>query len=325
MNEHSMNRKIEKKIRKTYAYSEWVKRNKSFNCIVCASEEKLHLHHVTDLSSMIYNTYKTFNWMSEVWEEVYDIILQLHENDMCHCITVCEQCHGNIHPTKKKYDRKETELIIDEWCIIPRNYNFTFCQRGRKQGEVGYIALQTLFGIGWHLYQGNFENRKLEFGKYAFGQLLGKKKNSSQFNTSLQLALEDLSDLGIVEEFNINNKKSHLIISKEYITRIDKMPWFIRLSDVATSKSNSVLTLKTWLAFQSSRIYKIRIERLAKHLNYNSTRATVVRNVKSSVEQISWLSLEVKDGMFHFTHQRKGGAVPVHTQRLQLNKVILRN
>jgi hypothetical protein len=324
MNEYSMSRKVEKKIRKTYAYSEWVKRNKSFNCIACAAESKLQLHHVTDLSTTIYNTYKSLKWMSEVWEEVYDVIVQLHENDMCQCITVCEECHGEIHPSKKSCDYKKPELVVDEWCVIPRNYNLTFCQRGRMQGQVGYIALQALFGIGWHLYQNNFKDRKLEFGKYAFGQLLGKKKNSSQFNTSLQLALEDLSDLGIIDEFNINNKKSYLIISKEYLANINKQPWFTRLSDVATSKSNSVLTLKLWLSFQSARLYKIRVERLAKHLNYNSNKANIVRAVKNSTEHIPWSRLELKDGMFHFSIQRKG-AIGIHTHRLQLNKVSLFN
>ncbi len=324
MNEYSMSRKIEKEIRKTYAYSEWVKRNKSFNCIICASESELHLHHVTDLSTTIYNTYKSFKWMNEVWDEVSKIVIQLHESDMCHCITVCEKCHGSIHPSKKPCKYEGPELVVDEWCIIPRNYTFSFCQRGRKKGQVGYIALQAVFGIGWHLYQNNFKDRKLDFGKYAFGQLLGKKKNSTQFNTSLQQALEDLSDIGIIDEFDINNTKSSLVISKKYLDEIKSQPWFMRLSDVATSKNNSVLTLKLWLSFQKNHVYKIGIDRLAKHLNYNSNKSTVTRNVKNSIEHISWSTLEIKNNIFHFTRQRKG-AVPIHTLRLQLKKISLFN
>jgi len=324
MNEHSMNRKIEKEIRKTYVYSEWVKRNKSFNCIACGSESDLHLHHVTDLTTIIYNTYKSYKWISEVWDEVLKIVMQMHENDTCQCITVCEQCHGNIHPSKKSLVYESPELVVDEWCVFPRNYKFSFCQRGRKTGQVGYIAFQTIFGIGWHLYQNNFKNRKLYFGKYAFGKLLGKKKNSSQFNTSLKQALEDLSHLGIVEEFDLNNTKSSLVISKEYLDEINSMPWFMRLSDVATSKNNSILSLKWWLSFQQKNVYKIGIDKLAKHLNYNSNKSTVIRNVNNSIEHITWSTLEVKNNMFHFTRQRKG-AVPIHTMRPQLNKINLFN
>jgi len=282
MNEHSMSRKVEKEIRKTYAYSEWVKRNKSFNCIICASESDLHLHHVTDLTTLIYNSYKSFKWIDKVWDEVFKIVVQLHENDMCHCMTVCDECHGNIHPSKKPCTYEKPELVIDEWCVFPRNFKFNFCQRGRKKDQVGYIAFQTVFGIGWHLYQGNFKDRKLYFGKYAFGKLLGKKKNSTQFNVSLQQALEDLYDIGIIDEFNLKNTKSSLVVSKEYLDEMDSMPWFMRLSDVATSKNNSILTLKWWLAFQSAHVYKIGIDKLAKHLNYNSNKSTIVRNVKNS-------------------------------------------
>ncbi len=153
---------------------------------------------------------------------------------------------------------------------------------------------------------------------------LGKKKNSTQFNASLQQALEDLYDIGIIDEFNLKNTKSSLVVSKEYLDEMDSQPWFMRLSDVATSKNNSILTLKWWLAFQSAHVYKIGIDKLAKHLNYNSNKSTIVRNVKNSTEHISWANLEIKNNMFHFTRHRKG-AVPIHTLRPQLNKILMLN
>lgn len=309
---------IEKEIRSSMEYHEWTKRNKSTHCVICDKTDKLECHHIPTMMSLIREYYKFYN----DWKEVKQRLLEWHQMDMFSEITVCSRCHTGLHRnTKRKFDFKP--IAVENWTTLPRNFNpiLSHSTHKRVSGSIGLISLQTVFGIGWHILNGNLESRILTFNRKRFAKLIYKTYGTS-FNRSLNSSLNELEEVGVLSGTHIHDDDVELHLNKDFLKSLYDNPWFFPLREVRSSQMCS-LALKMWLCYLSKRTeYRISIQRLREVLHIQTNDKYLIRKaIHRAVKEIPWASVKDDGDFFDFELQLRG-AVPLRSLRHQLQEAI---
>jgi hypothetical protein len=306
-------RKTETAVRSSMPYAQWVVRNKGVACFHCDSSEDLELHHIVELRHILLGLWKLYGDFDSVLQHC----LAMHDDDRCECVTLCEGCHSSTHPSRIPLPKNENPDRIAMWCAVPRNlgYEFSLGTKGRTSDRLSLIQFQTMLGIGWHIINGQFEYRIVEFNRRRFAELIGKCPGTS-FNASLVRALNELQDKGIVLGYLFDGNDAEVHLSRTYLVSIRDNPWFMGLNDIQTS-SMAVLAVRWFLGLQSNRkSYRISLGKLARHLGISSTSspASVRRLVVASIDDIPWARVSINGDIFEFKLSRRG-AVPIHSLR----------
>ena len=302
---------IEKMVRSSKIYEEWVMRNKAPMCLFCDTEDDLEIHHIVELYHIILGLWKLYSEVNATFKHC----LSIHEDDRCDNATLCIKCHQQLHqtPTARK---PSTPCRVETWCAIPRMMPFTF-RHGTKSvryGSVGLLAAQTMFGIGWYVLNGHMDDRIIVAHRRRFADLLSKTPGTS-FNNGLDNAL---SALPSVIGHHVTNNDVEIHLSREYLQSLKDNPWFFPLKEVKTSRM-SVLSMRWFLSLQSNqKSYRIGMNKLADHLGMETrSPAWIERTVLKSVEDIPWATASIRKEVFEFRLTPQG-AVPIHSLREML-------
>jgi hypothetical protein len=311
-------RDIEKRVRASKIYADWVLRNRAPACLLCDSNEKLHVHHVTELYHILLGLWKLYG----DWEAVFNHAVTHHHNDECDNVTLCSECHTKMHPAKHTAKVIEPQQIA-LWCALPRHLELDL-RPGKKHGQggsVGLIAFQTIIGIGWYIMNHGAEDRIVTFKRRNFARLIGKTPGTS-FNKSFDFALHALTSANVIIGFLCNNDDIEIHMSPDYMKRMEENPWFFPLEECHTS-SMMVLTLRWLMTLQSKRKgYRIGRAKLAVHLGLlTATPVWMDGAVTKAVEQIGWVKVGIQDDIYHFTIRRRG-ATPIHSLRAILRDAL---
>jgi hypothetical protein len=303
--------KVQKRIRASLVYTDWVERNLGLACIMCDSTKNLHVHHVTDLYYIVICLWKLYG----DWDAVFDHSTARHQADLVDNVTVCRKCHKKLHPAKHTVNEATPEQIA-LWSVLPRHLGVKFKQgtKARHDGSIGLVPLQTMVGFGWYIMNEGVKDRIIEFDRRKFAKLLGKAPGTS-FNKSLANSMHALVANNIVIAFMRTDNQYEVHLSPDYLKRIDKCPWFFPLEE-ATTKRMLVLTLRIFLSYQSIReVYRIGRKKLAGHLGVQTATASFIdKAALKAVEEIGWVDLTIQDNIYCFKIKRRG-AVPIHSLR----------
>jgi hypothetical protein len=301
---------LERRIRLSKAYSDWVQRNLASTCLCCGGTERLECHHVVELYSILHGLWKLYG---DDPEKMYAHAIAMHDNDMCESSTMCTACHAKRHPGRNT--PRSHPVYTDDWTAVARNFNLNLFQGKQKpRGHLGLIGFQTLLGIGWYILNGHLEARMVKFNRRRFAELLGKIPSVS-FNNSLTEAIRDLKVAGVLYEYDIEGNKVELHLSEEYLNMLAENPWFIPFRDVKTSKP-CVLALKWWLGVQSDKtIYRISLDKLVKHIGiHTNAHRMAARALRLACKHIKWAKVVVDKGNCEFT-LKKRGSTPIFSLR----------
>lgn len=318
MGTFSQIRQLERQVRASKPYHDWVKRNKAQSCLKCETTDNLECHHVTELYHIILGLWKLYGNESEVLQHAID----MHAADMCESVTLCNDCHGSVHPGRSVQFQNQ-EAQIELWTTLPRNLNIPLSHstKDRRKEALGLVSLQTLLGIGWYILNDHMDSRMVEFNRRRFAELLGKRPTDS-FNHSLDRALRRLKQTNMLLASHRRANKVEIHISKDYLELLLRNPWFFPLREVAT-RNMCVLTLRLFLSTQGRRkTYRIGIAKLRKHLGMldRDTYKTIERTQKAC-KAISWADMGYDKGICTFKLHRRP-AVPIHTLRAMLDDAI---
>lgn len=307
---------MEKKIRSSTIYAEWVERNCALSCLKCNETENLQVHHIPDLYHILLSLWKLYG--NE--ETTIEHCVTIHANDRCDSVTLCKKCHQSIHPGRQV--PQPVKIHVDIWTTLPRNLSINLYHgtKNKPQNALGLIPFQTLFGFGWFILNGKIKDRLVKFHRRRFAELLGKTPCSS-FNQSLDSALFDLKTVLVLEDYHRTDNNIVALINHPYLKSLEN-PWFFPLNFIHTNRM-SVLTLKWFLSFQSGkRRYQIGLGKLAGHLGIKTIRpAWIEKVVTESCNQIPWTSVTISKKIATFSF-RKRAAVPIHTLRAILRDSI---
>lgn len=288
---------LDKRIRSSLAYTNWVSRNKGPRCLRCGSSENLECHHLIDLYHVILDLWRFYGDT----EEVFTHIIMYHDNDMLEGGTMCSACHKMRHPGRV-LTASYTDINTDTWSVIPRmiKINPNHSSRDHRRGSIGLIAYQTLFGIGWNIINGHVDSRMLTIHRRRFAQLIGKKPSTS-FNNSLDVALGQLQGIGIICGHHRHENEIELHLSKDYLDLMGSNPWFVPMNDVPTD-SMCVLCLRLWLGMQSCRRqYFISLDKLKKHIGMTVQRkSAAIAAIRKALKHIPWAKMTEEESL-HFT------------------------
>jgi hypothetical protein len=285
---------LDKRIRSSLAYTNWVSRNKGTCCLKCDSHEQLECHHLIDLYHVIIDLWRFYGDQ----EEVFNHINMYHDQDLLEGVTLCYECHKKRHPGRILTEAS-FQVNTNTWCVIPRMFkiNPNHSRVDYRKGSVSLIAYQTIFGIGWHILNGNVEERMLVFNRRNFAKLIGKIPGTS-FYKSFDEAIPQLEEIGIICGYHRKDNQIELHICSDYLEMLEKNPWFIPLHEIY-AKSMCVLCLRLWLLMQSGRhYYYIGLEKLVKHLGMaTKERFYCISAIKSALKHIPWAKMEVKESL----------------------------
>lgn len=302
---------IERKVRRSKDYNNWVIENKAPLCFVCNSTDNLECHHVVALYHIILGIWKLYGDA----EKTYQHVISLHNDNRCESVTLCDKCHSKGHPGKQP--QTSVSIRKEFWSVLPRQLPFTLCHtKSHRPHSLGLIGFQTLLGIGHYILNGHMKSHIIKFHKRRFAELIGKKPGSS-FNKSFNKAIRQLDSLNIVIGSHQSKNDVELHLSRKYVESTRINPWFMPLTDIRTSKM-CVLALKWFLGMQSNRQqYRIGLKKLTNHLSItdnNMFRAS--QAVQSACADIPWASVEIKKRtwMCSFRIKKRGGT-PVFSLR----------
>lgn len=285
---------LERRIRASLSYTNWVSRNKGPLCLKCGSKENLECHHLVQLYHIILGLW---NFYGDP-EEVFRHVVMYHENDMVEGVTLCSTCHKAKHPGRCM-TVQANQINTDSWCVIPRMLKIdpNHSKVVARKGSLGLIAYQTLLGIGWNVMNGHVESKILTLHRRRFAKLLGKSAGTS-FNLSFDLALQQLQSIEVVDAYHQKDNEVELHISKKYLDLLLENPWFVPLGDIQTN-SMCVLCLRLWLGMQTRRhLYSISLEKLKPHIGMTvKQKSWAISAIKNALKQIPWAKMEVKDSL----------------------------
>jgi hypothetical protein len=308
---------LDRRIRSSKAYTDWVYRNKGPMCLKCSSKENLECHHIILLYHIILGAW---NFYGEP-EEVFKQIVNGHEDNKYEGITLCSTCHKLLHPGRIFAD-SASQINTDTWCALPRNLKLEF-NHSKKVKNPKYMSLlgyQTILGIGWNMMNGQVKDRILTINRRRFAELIGKTPGTS-FNNGFENALHQVQANGVLTAFDISENQVELHLSHDYLNMLEKNPWFVPLSDIYAN-SLCVLTLRIFLGMQSCRkTYGIGLEKLKIHLGLAiKQKSRALESIQNAVNQIEWAKLEVKESLwFAFSSRRPS---PIRSLRMILTDCI---
>jgi hypothetical protein len=317
MTSFSLLKTLEKRIRASKAYDDWVRRNKGPMCLKCGSNERLECHHIIDLYHVILGLWKL--WGDA--EEVFTHAIAMHEDDKCEGVTMCSKCHSMRHPGRA-LTKSAAKINTDTWSVIPRmiQLKLTHSRKNNDPTTVGLIGLQTLFGIGWNILNGHLDSRIIELNRCRFASLIGKTPGAS-FNRSFDLALQQLQNHGILVGHHRHGNSVEIHLSKDYLDMLGENPWFVPMSDICTH-SMCVLCLKWFLSTQCSRRkYYIGFDKLKAHIGIQTKNNTEAMNaIKKAVTHIPWVEMSVGSSLqFTFSSRQPS---PIRSLRMVLSDAL---
>lgn len=317
-NRWSRIKSIERKIRTNLIYSQWVERNKSWGCNNCNGHDDLELHHITELYHIIMGTIKSFST-----KDAIEYILSRHASDEIDSLTLCNNCHGKIHPNLKNVHGHLNLNEVVNFVVFPRKFEFKF-QQGKKNQDntkVNLVCFQILLGFGYYILNDGLKGNILILDSRDFARKLDKTPGTS-FNNSLISSLNILKNQNIVKSFDLNGRKLEVFITNDYLAKIDENPWFLSLQEIYTSKM-SILTLKWFLSFQNRKNYKISKDKICSHLCLTTTTpAYVKKTILEASKHIRWVKSNYEKGIFKFEISKNKG-IPVYKLRTVLNHRLL--
>jgi len=312
MNLNKNLKNLERRIRASLEYAEWVKRNKSAACFCCESETNLECHHIPELYVTLSALWKLYDDGDAVVEHAK----AMHEKDQFSSVTLCKTCHKKKHPGQAAYAIAKGTIRTELWIAFPRNLSvpFTLSTVIRPKHALGLLAFQTLLGLGWYILNGHLDSRIVEFHSSRFASLLGKKPSSS-FKRGLEEALKTLTRVGILTAYSHSDGMVEVHFSKDYLKALEENPWFISLDDIQTNNM-SVLVLRWWLNFQNNRrVYTISLDKLKSHIGMTIQHPGMAqKTLLKACKGVGWATLSIKNGMCSFTLKNRG-AMPVFSLR----------
>ena len=304
-------KQLERKLRSTKIYTDWVHRNKALWCFNCNKKQDLECHHIISLYHIMLGFWKLYGDSEEVLKHV----TAMHKDDRIECVTLCSDCHAEKHPGRIASE-SASEIRNQEWVAVPRNWWFKSAQstKDNSKDHIKLISLQFMFGIGWYILNDRMDGRMITFNRRRFAELIGKTPSTS-FNNSFDSACQSLQELDVLAAYYRNHNDVELHVSPNYISRLLNNPWFFPLKEIPT-KNMCVLMLRWFLSHQSRRwVYQISLEKLKNNLGLHETRQSrLIRTVQKACEDIRWAGMTYDEGMFNFAIRRKP-AIPVFTLR----------
>jgi hypothetical protein len=321
---------IDREIRSTQAYDQWVLYNKALCCHICSCEDpaKLELHHNPDFHTIIRNEYRVLR----DWALVKESLIAKHINNTIDCITFCKDCHDKFHGgriNRSSHVRKEAKTEL--WCVIPRNLDdmitrFSYSRKDKDPSALGLIPFQILLGIGWHVVNKEVVAKKIAVDIWDFARLIGKKAGTSWHKSFLD-GLDSLKVLGFLDDYNCsieNSREFTLTLSRLYTEETKLNPWFLPLISIKTK--NMLTLVLTWYLCtkQTKQTHEIYVRNLATYLGVMDKRADHLGiRVQYAANPISLLkTIEVREGIqgkkFRFTMNMYKESTPIHTLRKKL-------
>lgn len=305
---------LDKRIRASLPYSEWVKRHRSIACVGCGTTENLEVHHIPELYHVVLGYWRNYGDV----EEVFRNVLAYHGNDLGDSITLCTDCHKKRHPGRSLIFT-ENKINSETWSVIPRllKVDPNHSTMTPRKDAIGLIAYQTIFGIGWHLMNGHVEARMLSLHRRRFAQLLDKTPGSS-FNRSFDVALHQLQAINVLDAHHRRENDVELHISKRYFDMLAENPWFVPLNDVKTD-SMCVLCLRLWLGMQTKRhLYCISLDKLQGHIGMTiQHRSRAILALQKALKHIPWAKMANKESLQFTLGSRQ--PTPIRTLRTILD------
>jgi len=302
---------LEKRIRLSKSYHDWVIRNKGHTCICCGATTHLECHHVVELYHVIFGLWKLYGNQ----DKIYAHVIAMHDDDHCEAATMCDKCHSGHHPSRK-IPNSDVEVHTDSWTVLPRNLELHLCQstQDKTPGNLGLIGFQTLLGIGWYILNGHMNSRIITFNRRRFAELIDKNPSSS-FNRSFDTALHDLKTAGVLLTSHRAHNDTELHLNGKYLDLLADNPWFMPLEDVKTSNP-CVLMLQWFLGMQSNRArYRISLQKLTNHIGIKTCAPQMaVKAIRIACGRIKWAKVCVDKGMCTFSLKRRG-STPVFSLR----------
>jgi hypothetical protein len=304
---------LERRVRSSKVYQDWVRRNRSAWCFCCDSDEGLACHHTTSLYHILLGLWNLYGDISEVFSHS----LAMHQDDRVDCVTLCSGCHKKRHPGRIAAT-SPANLQVQDWTTIPRVFWFdlSYSTKDDNPKSLSLIGMQVLFGLGWYILNGKMESRIIELNRRRFAEILGKKPGSS-FNKSFDNACASLERIDVLAGKHINGNKVEVHISPTYTERLLCNPWFFPIEGVHT---NNLLTLMLrWsLSHQGGRkFYRISLDKLRIGFGIKTDRPSMVlSSLQRACESTSWVGMKYeKDlGMCHFEMRRRM-SIPIFTLR----------
>ena len=285
---------LDRRIRASTEYADWVRLHKSSCCLNCNSAYELEVHHLVDLYHIILGLWKFYG--DE--EEVFKHAVSWHAEDKVgDGVTLCKTCHTTRHPGRI-LSATHAQVNTSIWSVIPRMHGLSFNHSTvERTGSVGLIGLQSFIGIGWYVLNGHVESRILTIHRRRFAELVGKKAGTS-FDRSLETALEQLQAASMLYAWHRQGNDIELHLSSEYLDMLASNPWFVPMSDLATG-SMCALTLRLFLGMQSRRHhYAIGLDKLKMHLGMSIQHKTkAIEAIQRAMKQVGWAKMEVNSSL----------------------------
>jgi len=289
-------RDLDRRIRASLAYSEWVKRHRGLACIKCQTTENLEVHHMIELYHVILGLWKFYGDI----EETFNHAIAYHENDLLEGYSLCVECHKKRHPGRTPASASK-QVNTDTWSVIPRMLKpIPNHSKMERPGTIGLIAYQTILGIGWGLMNGHVENRIYTIHRCRFANLLGKRAGTS-FYASLDEALNQIQSIGIINGHHRHGHEIEIHLSSEYLGMMKENPWFVPMNEIKTN-SMCVLCLRLWLGMQCGKAnYFIGLDKLKPHIGVTTRESyRSLLAIKKAMKQIPWAKMKVEDPSLHF-------------------------
>lgn len=331
--------------RNSSVYPGWIsnfRRSVCFKCGISWEDRPLHLHHLIPLRDILIAIFAMYRYPEEAFEHV----LQLHEQGMVLCVTLCELCHFKLHNEKGFTLIPEKDVETDTRPINPSDWTCTF--RGNKyvydltgrSTEPKHLSLSThqlLLGLNWHILNGRMTSgRIIRLDYRETARLLGK---IDEQQTSISSFVRSLPKS--IHRFHLNNiivahqgyKKddrdkgpnvgTEFHLTKQHIANLQDNPWFIRMSDVRGRQCSMPFALRLYLSQFATKLKSIKLSTLAERLNYQSYKhgkRHLVRSLEKAIEQISWAKYIQKAGSDTLSFYMDRQPVPIHSLRKVLSE-----
>jgi len=206
---------IERKVRASILYTDWVERNTHDCCFNCETIDNLIVHHIVDLRAILRGLFK----LHLNWEDVFEHAVAMHVNDTCEGVTLCQRCHDKLHSGKTPKPIPKGHISDLPWTVAPRTLWSPFLTGTRSDGPgLRLTAFQTLLGIGWYIINGHVDPdaRMIEFNRRRFAELIGKNPGTS-FNKAFLQALESLTAEGYILGSSINGNEVEIHLAPRYL------------------------------------------------------------------------------------------------------------
>lgn len=303
-------KKAEHRVRSSKAYHAWKQRNLGPACINCDKTEHLEVHHIVSLYHILLGLWQLYGTIDVVARHA----IAMHENDECDAVTLCKDCHAQVHPGKR-IKNDETEIRIENWAVLPRKLPGPFIHHPTKSTEKGLtlIGVQTLAAMGWYILNGRMRSRIIECNTRSLAALLGKTPGTS-WSRGLRRALQKLEELNVVAGWHIAVSDAEIHVSRDYLDLLWS-PWFVSMKDVHTSKM-PVFALRWVLGLHSNKkVFRIGPSKLARRMCLTTQKPSFVTQcVERCCQDIPWAKCEY-DGKNITFYMQKRGAVPIWTLR----------